>query len=124
MLCYVLCTAKHTGSMHTCGIQEKRVEPSGASKALQAPPSLCRFASSTVRRFDAILYAIQLNILNETDSHQVACSGPDGKGYVTTQTREWVRRAAPALYVGLLVVKAALSAREHPIRLCYTGGPL
>jgi len=44
----------------------------------------------------------------------IAPCGPKGQGYQLTATKEWVKRAAPVLKVGLVAVKLALATSGMP----------
>lgn len=48
-------------------------------------------------------------------THQVAHCGPAKKGYEITVTREWVKKAAPVIRTGLLLLKLAAMAGGLPI---------
>jgi hypothetical protein len=41
--------------------------------------------------------------------------GPEGKGYTFSEAKDWVKRAAPVLMVGLMLLKLGLAASGLPL---------
>ena len=48
-------------------------------------------------------------------TYRIAPCGPQGRGFSIRYTKEWVRRAAPVLKVGLVALKLALAAGGIPL---------
>ena len=86
-------------------------------------PTLCVVLPQVNRTVWSRLNPINLHIITDAYRMFFICShtlrivpcGPKGKGYKFSETKQWVKRAAPVLKVGLILLKLGLLASGLPL---------